>query len=165
MRASPCLASLVLLLNNRSFTTAAFTGRSRSLCNTFHRPKFGSLMSENHHAFIGSIFNPARRCLAAKPKRGSIVDSYQTVSVNCKQCGLLLFRYKKKNGTKSNLIKCYIERIAEDCAGVLRDQGGMNDDCTEYHCPECQSRFARPATIKGMPALKLVGGKIRMTKK
>lgn len=99
--------------------------------------------------------------LAAKPKRGSIVDSYQTVSVNCGKCGERLFRYKKKNGTKSNLVKCYIERIAEDSAGVLRDQA----DAAELFCPSCSSRFARPTTIRGMPALKIAGGKVRMTKK
>ena len=42
--------------------------------------------------------------LAARPKSGSVVDSYQTVSVNCNSCRSRLFRYKKKNGTKSNLI-------------------------------------------------------------
>merc|ERR1719253_2359993 len=58
--------------------------------------------------------------LLAKPqKAGSAVDNYQTVSVNCNKCRLRLFRYKKKNGTKSNLIKCYIERICEDSAGIL----------------------------------------------
>lgn len=42
--------------------------------------------------------------LEARPKSGSVVDSYQTVSVNCNSCRSRLFRYKKKNGTKSNLI-------------------------------------------------------------
>ena len=42
--------------------------------------------------------------MQAKPKRGSVVDSYQTVSVNCAKCGERLFRYKKKNGTKSKEI-------------------------------------------------------------
>jgi predicted RNA-binding Zn-ribbon protein involved in translation (DUF1610 family) len=101
---------------------------------------------------------------AAKPKRGSVVDSYQTVSVNCSRCGTRLFRYKKKNGTKSNLVKCFVERIAEDTAGVLREQQGT-EEATEYQCPSCGQRFARAAVIRGRPALKLVGGKVRMTKK
>ena len=104
-----------------------------------------------------------REFLAAKPKRsGSVVDSYQTVSVNCSKCRERLFRYKKKNGTKSGLVKCFIERIAEDSAGVLRDQG---TDSLTYQCPSCQTQFARFAVIRGMPALKLVGGKTRMTRK
>jgi hypothetical protein len=57
--------------------------------------------------------------LPAKPTGGSVVDSYQTVSVNCSSCSERLFRYKKKNGTKSNLVKCYVERIVDDCAGIL----------------------------------------------
>jgi len=112
-----------------------------------------------------SLLNSPRRrslAMAARPKRGSVVDSYQTVSVKCAKCGERLFRYKKKNGTKSNLIKCFVERIAEDSAGVLQTQGR---EATEYKCPSCQTRFARLATIRGLPALKLVGGKVRMTKK
>lgn len=104
----------------------------------------------------------------AKPKRGSVVDSYQTVSVNCEKCGERLFRYKKKNGTKSNLIKCYVERICEDSAGLLasnekeisKEQQGLL-----WHCPSCNTNFARSALIHGRPALKLVGGKVRMSKK
>ena len=103
----------------------------------------------------------------AKPKRGSVVDSYQTVSVNCSKCGERLFRYKKKNGTKSNLVKCYVERISEDSVGLLADNQG--DDPGEqgflWHCPSCGTNFARSARIHGRPALKLVGGKVRMTKK
>mmetsp|Transcript_26209 Transcript_26209/g.63873 ORF Transcript_26209/g.63873 Transcript_26209/m.63873 type:complete len:173 (-) Transcript_26209:1192-1710(-) len=106
--------------------------------------------------------------LNAKPKRGSVVDTYQTVSVNCAKCNQRLFRYKKKNGTKSNLIKCFVERIAEDSCGVLRsqrDSGKSMEEYTDWACPNCETKFARSATIKGLPALKLVGGKVRMTKK
>ena len=109
-----------------------------------------------------TLFHRSLSARAAKPKRGSIVDSYQTVSVNCAKCGERLFRYKKKNGTKSQLIKCFVERIAEDSAGVLRDQG---ETAPSYDCPSCETQFARAAVIRGLPALKLVGGKTRMTKK
>jgi hypothetical protein len=110
----------------------------------------------SHHMF--------QRCrsLAAKPKQGNVVDSYQTVSVNCAKCRERLFRYKKKNGTKSNLVKCFVERIAEDSANVLKDQGEGADI---YTCPSCETQFARGAMMRGLPALKLVGGKTRMTKK
>jgi hypothetical protein len=125
----------------------------------------------------------------AKPiKQGSIVDNYQTVSVNCNKCGTRLFRYKKKNGTNSNLVKMYVERIRDDCQGILKKQllqqqqqqgiiiGSGSDSDTKkavmtldptatWECPNCQTNFARSATIHGRPALKLVGGKVRMTKK
>ncbi|KAL7541920.1 hypothetical protein ACHAXR_011365 [Thalassiosira sp. AJA248-18] len=109
--------------------------------------------------------------LHAKPKRGSIVDSYQTVSVNCKSCKNRLFRYKKKNGTKSNLIKCYVERIVyEDQDGILEQQLDnfaelSENDQHKWTCPKCGINWGRSSLIHGMPAIKLVGGKTRMTKK
>lgn len=107
----------------------------------------------------------SRRLLFAKPKRGGVVDSYQTVSVNCAKCRTRLFRYKKKNGTKSNLVKCYIERIVEDSAGVLEKAGDDAPQDYPWKCPNCHVQFARSSLIHGRPALKMVGGKIRMTKK
>jgi hypothetical protein len=41
-------------------------------------------------------------------------DSYQSVSVLCGKCKTRLFKYKKKNGTKSRLVKLYVERIVSD---------------------------------------------------
>lgn len=106
--------------------------------------------------------------LAAQPKRGSAVEHYQTVSVLCQSCGERLFRYKKKNGTKSNLVKCYQERIVEDCANVLQLQETSGQGFEEYSdhwkCPTCQTHFARSAMIHGRPALKMIGGKVRMAK-
>jgi DNA-directed RNA polymerase subunit RPC12/RpoP len=111
---------------------------------------------------------------AAKPK--TTFDSYQTVSVNCNKCGLRLFKYKKKNGTKSNLVKLYIERIVDDCASIISDTSNTSnasntsdttddDNDKDWKCPNCQTKFARDAMIHGRPALKLIGGKIRMTKR
>lgn len=119
----------------------------------------------------GSCFYSSSTALHAKPKRGSTVDSYQTVSVNCNSCKTRLFRYKKKNGTKSNLIKCYVERIVigSDPEDVLERQ---LDNFTElsksdhkWTCPNCGANFGRCSLIHGLPAIKLVGGKTRMTKK
>jgi len=98
-----------------------------------------------------------------KPKGGSIVNSYQTVSVNCKKCRTRLFRYKKKNGTKSNLIKCYVERITEDCVDLLTKKNETTE--TDWICPSCDTRFGKDSMIHGRPAIKLVGGKTAMTKK
>ncbi len=114
--------------------------------------------------------------LLAKPKSGSVVDSYQTVAVNCNSCRHRLFRYKKKNGTKSNLIKCYVERIVhsqeesdDSETDTLEQQLSKFEELSandhKWSCPKCGTNFARSALIHGRPALKLVGGKTRMTKK
>lgn len=107
--------------------------------------------------------------MMAKPKRGSVVDSYKTVSVNCAKCGERLFRYKKKNGTKSNLIKCYVERISDDSAGILEAREAESvagaEESSDWICPNCDTKFGRSSLIHGLPAIKMVGGKIRMTKK
>lgn len=128
-----------------------------------------------HHYALSQVRTPRdNHALYAKPKQGSIVDSYRSVSINCSKCRTRLFRYKKKNGTKSNLIKCYLERISEDSAGLLSSSAAARDgDENEYSdtqheswkCPNCQTQFARSAMIHGRPALKMIGGKVRMTKK
>lgn len=122
------------------------------------RPSSLILRGKQFHSSISTA-------LSAKPKRGSVVNTYQTVSVNCKKCGERLFRYKKKNGTKSNLVKCFVERISEDCVGILEQAPENPPHDYKWQCPTCETQFARTATIKGLPALKMVGGKIRMTKK
>jgi len=132
-----------------------------------------------HHYALSQVRTPrdnysSNHALYAKPKQGSIVDSYRSVSINCSKCRTRLFRYKKKNGTKSNLIKCYLERISEDSAGLLSSSsaardGNENENSDTQHeswkCPNCQTQFARSAMIHGRPALKMIGGKVRMTKK
>ena len=139
----------------------------------------------------------AVRMLAAPRRKG--IDAYQTVSVACRKCDTLLFRCasvanpclprltvlshltslrpcmlcadKKKNGLKSALVKCYVERIVEDHHNLLDEVVDDSDTTTgtaggvrELHCPTCTSRFAREASIHGRPALKMVGGKVRMRK-
>jgi len=149
------------------------------------------LLFYHRHRYRAYYATSSSTLMLAKPKKmGSVVDNYQTVSVNCNKCKLRLFRYKKKNGTKSNLIKCYIERICEDSAGVLlkeqeqqqQDQqdSSINDNdinnnnkssciiidpSKSWTCPKCDTKFARSSIIRGRPALKMIGGKIRMTKK
>lgn len=93
------------------------------------------------------------------------IDAFQTVSVTCAKCRTLLFRYKKKNGLKSNLVKCYVERIVGDPEGLLSARvGGDSATPHVWRCPTCSTEFARDALIHGRPALKMVGGKVRMTK-
>ena len=139
----------------------------------FGGSRYGGNVILRRRQLIHTSHNP----LFAKPKSGSVVDSYQTVAVNCKSCRHRLFRYKKKNGTKSNLIKCYVERIvldqgqSDDCeAGTLEQQLSNFEELSanndhQWTCPKCDNNFARSSMIHGRPALKLVGGKTRMTKK
>ena len=129
----------------------------------------------SRRGIISRSFQTSHSSLYAKPKCGSVVDSYQTVSVNCNSCRHRLFRYKKKNGTKSNLIKCYVQRIVHteeqhgDGTDTLQAQLDNFEELSaknhQWSCPQCGNKFARSALIHGRPALKLVGGKTRMTKK
>ena len=66
--------------------------------------------------------------LFAAPKRGSIVDSYRSVDCSCSKCKNLLFKYKKKNGTKSNLVKMYVERIYEDYHNIIPYEENNDND-------------------------------------
>lgn len=70
------------------------------------------------------------------------------VDIRCSQCGAKLYRYRK--GGKGALVKCFVERIVEDYT---------EQPCT---CPGCGQIFARTALIRGVPAYKIIGGKVRM---
>jgi hypothetical protein len=74
------------------------------------------------------------------------VDDARTISILCAGCRTLLYRYRK--GGTGGLVKCFVERIVEDCtAGDLR-------------CPRCGQEFARFKMISGRPAHKIVQGKV-----
>lgn len=103
------------------------------------------------------------RMLAAPSRK---IDTFQTVSVSCAKCNARIFGYKKKNGLKSALVKCYVERVVDDFHGMLA-RTNVEEEWPlgkEWECPDCGSTFARCALIHGRPALKLVGGKTRMHK-
>lgn len=102
--------------------------------------------------------------LFAAPKRGSIVDSYRTIGVSCSSCRAPLFKYKKKNGTKSSLVKMYIERIVDDPHGILESKMREDESAESrgYFCNVCDKQFGRAAQIKGLPAIKIIGNRIRM---
>ena len=90
------------------------------------------------------------------------------MAVNCNACRSRLFRYKKKNGTKSNLIKCFVERIVVDSNDeAMEEQLSLHagEESYEWRCTNCDATFGRSAMIRGLPAIKLIGGKTRMTKK
>ncbi|WP_413698706.1 hypothetical protein ACLKMH_13950 [Psychromonas sp. KJ10-10] len=70
----------------------------------------------------------------------------KTVDIKCAKCRTLLFKYRK--GGKGALVKCFIERITTDYTTT---------PCT---CPNCLSVFARETLIRGVPAFKIMGGKV-----
>ena len=70
----------------------------------------------------------------------------RTIGIHCTKCRILLYRYRK--GGTGALVKCFVERIAEDrTAGDLR-------------CPGCGQEFARERMISGKPAHKIIQGKV-----
>ena len=157
-------------MNRRSFTLGWFF-----LVAEFGRRGFVPRASS--FTFVGRHHHRAKRrqfhscsLLQAKPKRGNAVESYQTVAVNCNACRTRLFRYKKKNGTKSNLIKCFVERVVVDSNDEgerMEEQISQHagDESYDWKCTNCDATFGRSAMIRGLPAMKLIGGKTRMTKK
>ncbi|ASM52159.1 hypothetical protein PESP_b0625 [Pseudoalteromonas espejiana DSM 9414] len=70
----------------------------------------------------------------------------KTVDIFCSACKAPLYKYRK--GGKGALVKCFIERITQD------------HTLTPCICPNCERPFARPATIRGAPAYKMIGGKV-----
>ena len=72
----------------------------------------------------------------------------RTVQIFCAKCRFQLFKYRK--GGKGALVKCFKERIVEDYT------------IEEGVCPSCNAQFARSAMIRGVPAFKIVGGKVHM---
>ena len=79
----------------------------------------------------------------AKPRK-KLPD--RSVDVFCSQCRTKLLQYK--TGGTGSLVKCFVERITKDYTQQL----GV--------CPNCNSQFARETIIRGVPALKIVGGKV-----
>jgi ribosomal protein S27E len=71
---------------------------------------------------------------------------FRTIAIHCRACGTLLYLYRKAGS--GGLVKCLLERIAEDhTAGDLR-------------CPGCGQEFARPRMYGGSPAHKIIQGKV-----
>jgi ssDNA-binding Zn-finger/Zn-ribbon topoisomerase 1 len=115
-------------------------------------------------------------------------DTYRTMSIECSKCRCELFKYKKKNGTKSKLVKMYTSRIihdphdfltsnthsgrdGEDCDKFTKSGDGRcdyitskkNESVRELVCPQCQSEWGRHGTKAGHEIFKCIGGKIRMS--
>ncbi len=72
----------------------------------------------------------------------------KTVGIYCSKCKQHLYKYRK--GGKGSLVKCFVERIAE------------NHTLAPCVCPSCETEFARETIIRGVPAYKMIGGKVFM---
>lgn len=59
--------------------------------------------------------------------------SYRTMHIACAKCNTLLFRYKKKNGTKSKLVKMYTSRITFDPYDFVRQSSPTTTASDESH--------------------------------
>ncbi|NQZ88208.1 MAG: hypothetical protein HRU38_03060 [Saccharospirillaceae bacterium] len=79
----------------------------------------------------------------AKPNKKAPEKS---VNIYCSKCRASLYKYKK--GGKGALIKCFKARIVTDFT------------VTPCVCPNCEIVFAREMLIRGMPAFKMIGGKV-----
>lgn len=72
----------------------------------------------------------------------------KTVEIYCIKCKAKLYKYRK--GGKGALVKCFVERIVDDFTSVAGE------------CPNCNAVFAREMLIRGVPAYKIIGGKVSM---
>lgn len=72
----------------------------------------------------------------------------KTVSVFCSKCRSQLYKYRK--GGTGTLVKCFKERITQN----FTQEHGV--------CPCCDSVFARETLIRGVPAFKIIGGKVNV---
>lgn len=70
----------------------------------------------------------------------------RTISIHCSGCRTLLYKYRK--GGTGSLVKCFVDRIAED-----RTEGDLR-------CPKCRAQFARPWATSGKSAHKIIGGRV-----
>ena len=70
----------------------------------------------------------------------------RTIAIHCMKCRALLYRYRK--GGTGGLVKCFVERIAED-----HTRGDLK-------CPACRQEFARAQMMSGRPAHKIIQGKV-----
>lgn len=70
----------------------------------------------------------------------------RTISIFCAKCKTLLYKYRK--GGRGGLVKCMVERIAED-----HTRGDMK-------CPKCRQAFARFRMYGRQAAHKIIQGKV-----
>eukprot|EP00037_Helgoeca_nana_P020471 m.203391 g.203391 ORF g.203391 m.203391 type:complete len:79 (-) comp25273_c0_seq3:1254-1490(-) len=69
-----------------------------------------------------------------------------TIRIFCKECREQLMVYRKRG--KGSLVKTFLHKIVKDSGadGVL--------------CGSCGSQYSREVRIRGLPARKMIGGKV-----
>jgi hypothetical protein len=77
----------------------------------------------------------------------------RVVKVEC-QCGQLLFKYFKAG--RGRLIKCFLDEIKNDHAGVVNEPLGARP-----LCPGCSKEIGIVRIVRGRPALKLNQGAVQ----
>jgi hypothetical protein len=77
----------------------------------------------------------------------------RVVDVECR-CGQHLFKYYK--GGRGRLIKCFLDEIREDHAGLAPQPLGARP-----LCPKCGKELGIVRVVRGRPALKINQGTIK----
>jgi hypothetical protein len=78
----------------------------------------------------------------------------KTVNIFCKNGHLLFSGYRKEKS--GFLMKCYIDKIGGDYAGV----GGLANQ-TDVFCPEYRLRIGRVSLVHGRPAVVINHGTVK----
>ena len=146
------LFSVVIIVQNSSWKQELINHQhiiNSSICYShYFQPK-----SQLNETMSGILIVYTRRF-------GTLRDAtkYRKVAVKCSNCITMLFQYKKKNGTKSGLVKLYRERIVDDpyCLNETTEEGE-----SELICPNCGSQWGRHGNVKGHPVFRCIGGKLQ----
>ena len=87
----------------------------------------------------------------------------RVITVECR-CRQRLFKYYK--GGRGRLIKCFLDEIRQDYAGILETthQSGGQDSPVQPTCPACGKELGIVRIVRGRPALKLNQGTIKSTR-
>lgn len=80
----------------------------------------------------------------------------RVIRVVCR-CGQPLLKYSK--GGRGRLIKCFLDQILVDQAGVINQELGSRPIC-----PNCGKELGVIRMVRGRPALKLNQGTIKETR-
>ena len=87
----------------------------------------------------------------------------RVITVECR-CGQRLFKYHK--GGRGRLIKCFLDEIRKDYAGIRRAtrQAGGQASQISPTCPACGKELGIVRIVRGRPALKLNQGTVKATR-
>jgi hypothetical protein len=81
-----------------------------------------------------------------------------SIRIFCGMCQHFLYKYQKKGN--GGLVKCFVHKILGLACCPLDLHCPVDNTNKDMTCPECGSKFAREAIIKGKLAHKIIGGKV-----